>query len=281
MSHPRPPHWGTRTLRDLLCGALIGAGAILPGVSGGVLAVVFGVYQPFMETLTHPRTAIPKYWCWAIPLGLGWAVGFLGLAKGIAAAMVWSQAATTWLFIGLILGTLPALFRQAGQVGRSRGAGWSFGIAFALMFLGLFYFSHVAGVKVAPNFWWYSFCGVLWGLGVVVPGMTAASVMMALGLYEPMMESLAAMDLPVLLSALPGMGFTILAFARLMSWVFRKHYPIAAHGILGVVAASTLVIIPTTYQGAWETAASAVCCAAGFLLAFFLARLDRKIRAED
>ena len=88
MSHPRPPHWGTRTLRDLLCGALIGAGAILPGVSGGVLAVVFGVYQPFMETLTHPRTAIPNYWCWAIPLGLGWAVGFLGLAKGIAAAMV-------------------------------------------------------------------------------------------------------------------------------------------------------------------------------------------------
>ena len=95
MSHPRPPHWGIRTLRDLLCGALIGAGAILPGVSGGVLAVVFGVYQPVMETLTHPKTAIPKYWRWAIPLGLGWAVGFLGLAKGIAAAMVWSQAATT------------------------------------------------------------------------------------------------------------------------------------------------------------------------------------------
>ena len=118
MPCPRPPHWGIRTLRDLLCGALIGAGAILPGVSGGVLAVVFGVYQPFMEALTHPRTAIPKYWRWAIPLGLGWAVGFLGLAKGIAAAMLWSQAATTWFFIGLILGTLPALFRDAGREGR-------------------------------------------------------------------------------------------------------------------------------------------------------------------
>ena len=102
MSHPRPPHWGTRTLRDLLCGALIGAGAILPGVSGGVLAVVFGVYQPVMETLTHPRTAIPKYWCWAIPLGLGWAVGFLGLAKGIAAGLPPAVACVTAILGNLL-----------------------------------------------------------------------------------------------------------------------------------------------------------------------------------
>ena len=51
-----------RWLRDLLCGALIGAGAILPGVSGGVLAVVFDVYRPMMETLAHPGRGIRKYW---------------------------------------------------------------------------------------------------------------------------------------------------------------------------------------------------------------------------
>ena len=67
-------HW----LRDLLCGALIGAGAILPGVSGGVLAVVFDIYRPFMELLTHPRAAIPKYWRWFLPIGLGCVAGFLG-----------------------------------------------------------------------------------------------------------------------------------------------------------------------------------------------------------
>ena len=89
------------------------------------------------------------------------------------------------------------------------------------------------------------------------------------------------MDLPVLLSTLPGMGLTILAFARLLGWVFREHYPAAAHGILGVVLASTLVILPTSYQGGWEMALSAACCAAGFLLAYGLARLDRKIHTED
>ena len=83
-----------RWLRDLLCGALIGAGAILPGVSGGVLAVVFDVYRPMMETLAHPGRGIRKYWHIFLPLGIGWAVGFLGLAKGISAAYALSDAAT-------------------------------------------------------------------------------------------------------------------------------------------------------------------------------------------
>ena len=49
-------HW----LRNLLCGALIGAGAILPGVSGGVPAAVFDIYRPFMEILSHPKRVLPK-----------------------------------------------------------------------------------------------------------------------------------------------------------------------------------------------------------------------------
>ena len=69
-------------LRYLLCGALIGAGAILPGVSGGVLAVVFGIYRPFMEVLTHPRRALPKYWRMLIPLSLVWR-GFWALQRAL------------------------------------------------------------------------------------------------------------------------------------------------------------------------------------------------------
>ena len=95
----------SRWLRDLLCGALIGAGAILPGVSGGVLAVVFDVYRPVMETLTHPVRGLRKYWPIFLPLGIGSMVGFLGLAKAITAAYALSAAATVWLFIGLIAGS--------------------------------------------------------------------------------------------------------------------------------------------------------------------------------
>lgn len=269
-----------RWLRNLLCGVLIGAGAILPGVSGGVLAVVFDIYRPFMEVLTHPRRALPRYWRMMIPLGLGWVLGFLGIAKGISAAMTLSDAVTYWLFIGLIAGTAPSLFREAGKEGRSASAWGSFLLCAAAVFAGLFYVSRVVHVQVEPSFGWYNFCGALWGMGVVIPGMTSSSVMMALGLYQPMLEGLARLDLLVLSAALPGMALTIALLARLVTWFFRRHYAAAFHGILGFVAASTLVIIPTEYTGAGEMLLSALCAAAGFGLAFFLARMDKRCADE-
>ena len=64
-----------------LSGVLIGGGAILPGISGGVLAVIFGFYRPMMELLAHPIKAIPKYWKMFVPVGIGWVIGFFGFAK--------------------------------------------------------------------------------------------------------------------------------------------------------------------------------------------------------
>lgn len=278
MRRKRDRNFGIRWLRDLLCGVLIGAGAILPGVSGGVLAVVFDIYRPFMEVLTHPREAIPKYWRWFLPIGLGCAIGFLGFAKGIAAAIDVSSTVTTWLFIGLIVGTVPSLFREAGKEGRSIGSWVSMAVCAGAIFFSLFYVGKVICVTVEPNFWWYNFCGALWGMSLVIPGLTSSSVMMALGLYQPMLEGLARLDFLVLSACLPGMVLTILLLTRLVSWFFRKHYSIAFHGIFGIVLASTLVIIPTSYVGAWEIVLSAVCCIGGFLLAYFMARLDRRIQ---
>ena len=249
MRRKRDRNFGIRWLRDLLCGVLIGAGAILPGVSGGVLAVVFDIYRPFMEVLTHPREAIPKYWRWFLPIGLGCAIGFLGFAKGIAAAIDVSSTVTTWLFIGLIVGTVPSLFREAGKEGRSIGSWVSMAVCAGAIFFSLFYVGKVICVTVEPNFWWYNFCGALWGMSLVIPGLTSSSVMMALGLYQPMLEGLARLDFLVLSACLPGMVLTILLLARLVSWFFRKHYSIAFHGIFGIVLASTLVIIPTSYVG--------------------------------
>ena len=281
MQGKRDPNFIARWLRDLLCGVFIGAGAILPGVSGGVLAVAFDIYRPFMEVLTHPRTAVPKYWRWFPPIALGWAVGFLGFAKGIALCLDRSATVTTWLFIGLIVGTVPSLFREAGKEGRSAASWVSFCLCAFAVFAGLFYVGRVVRVQVEPSFWWYNFCGVLWGMGVVIPGMTSSSVMMALGLYQPILEGLADLDLVVLSAALPGMLLTILLLARLVTWFLRTHYAVAFHGILGFVAASTLAILPTVYRSAGEILFSAACFLGGFALAYFLDRLDRRVRPEE
>lgn len=268
-------------LRLLVCGVLIGAGAILPGVSGGVLAVIFDIYRPFMEVLTSPRKAVPKYWKGVIPLAAGWAVGFLGFAKGIAVAISSAGTVTTWLFIGLIAGTLPSLFREAGKEGHPKSGWVSLTFCAGAMFALLFYVSHVAELDVEVNFWSYNFCGVLWGMGIVIPGMTTSSILMALGLYQPMLEGLARLDLLVLSACLPGMLITMALLARGVSWLFRRHYAVAFHGILGIVLASTLVIIPMSYTGAGEITLSAVFAVCGALLALFLDKLDERSKRRE
>ena len=271
---------GLRWIRDFICGALIGAGAILPGISGGVLAVIFDIYRPFMEVLAHPKQAIPKYWIWFLPIIIGWCIGFLGFAKGIAAALHLSSTVTTWLFIGLIAGTLPQLTREAGKGGYSAAAWGSFLLTALLVFAGLFHIIYVAEITVRPDFWWYVFCGVLWGLGAVIPGMTSSSIMMALGLYQPIMSGLSELDFTILGAALPAMLMVIFLLARVITWLLRTHYAVIFHGILGMVVASTLVIIPVRYSGWGEAALSAVCCLCGFALAYAMAKTEQRSRSN-
>ena len=74
-----------------------------------------------------------------------------------------------------------------------------------------------------------------------------------------------------------NMLLTMLLLARGVTWLLRTHYAVTFHGILGIVAASTLVIVPIRYDSVSEAVASLLCCAAGFLLAFFLEKLDRAL----
>ena len=118
----------------LLQGSLIGLGAVLPGISGGVLCVIFGIYKTIMEFLANPvrtfKTHIPKL----IPIAIGSVIGFMGVAKILSVLLEKYPAPSVCLFIGLIVGMLPSLFREAGEQGRSKASFVSLGIAMVIVF---------------------------------------------------------------------------------------------------------------------------------------------------
>ena len=93
---------------QLLQGALIGLGSVLPGISGGVLSVVFGIYKPMMELLANPlgnfKTHVPRL----LPYIAGAVVGFLGVANLLAYVLEKYPNPSICLFIGLIAGMLPS-----------------------------------------------------------------------------------------------------------------------------------------------------------------------------
>ena len=262
-------------------GAIIGAGAILPGISGGVLCVVFGIYRPMMAVLAHPLKNIKQYWKMFIPIAIGWAAGFVGLSGVIAKLLEMNAAVMVSLFVGLIIGTFPGLFREGAKNGKSKGMWVALGVSTALL-LAFFYALKLSTLTaVEPSFAWYVFCGALWGISLIVPGMSSSSVLIFLGLYQPMSVGISTFDLGVLIPFALGIIGTVLLLARLVNHLFEKHYGIAFYCVIGFVIASTIPIIPVSFTGAGEVLLCVAAAAGGFAGAFFMDRWSGKLPSQD
>lgn len=266
-------HW-TKWLLLVLSGLLIGGGAILPGISGGVLCVVFGIYRPMMELLSHPKRALPLYWRIFLPVGIGWVLGFLFFAKVVDIVFSANETLATWLFIGLIAGTIPSLYREAGLQGRGRGSFAALFIAFAALFGTLLWVRSSPFAQVTPSWGWYLFAGVLWGLSLIVPGMTSSSILMSLGLFQPLAAGIADFDMSVIVFWILGLIITVIALAKLINHLFETHYALSYHAVVGIVLASTLIIVPLAYDGLKSILLSALCFVVGLVGALLLAKLD-------
>ena len=280
MNETRPN--ALRLLLRFVQGMLIGVGAVLPGISGGVLCVVFGIYKPVMELLGDPlhkfRTHVPKL----LPVIAGAAVGFLGVAKILAFFLESYPGPSVCLFIGLIVGMLPSLFREAGEQGRPKGCAAALGIAFALI-LGLLIGLNLFSVVITPNFGWNLFCGFCLALSVIAPGMSFSTLLMPLGLYTPFVDGLGSLNFSILVPAGIGALITIVCLARAVDALFDRFYPYAFHAIIGVVIAATIMIVPVDSFTASPLAAAVnvVCLAVGVLAALALDKFNSRVPKQD
>lgn len=264
-------------LFKILKGALVGLGAVLPGISGGVLCVVFGIYKTVMEFLASPFKRFKTHFPKLLPYGIGLIIGFLGIAKVLAFLLDKYPAPSVCVFIGLIVGMLPSLFREAGEKGRTKGSYVALVIAMVVIFA-LLISLKVLSVSIAPNFVWYLFCGFCLALSVIAPGMSFSTLLMPLGLYQPFVDGISSFDLGVLIPAGIGALLTVILFAKAVNMLFEKQYSIAFHAIVGVVIAATVMIIP--FESFAASAASAVinivCIAVGVAAALALDKFNSK-----
>lgn len=256
---------------DLVAGVAVGAGAILPGFSGGVLCVVLGMYPLIMELFSHPIRAIKKHWKVYIFIGIGWAIGFFAISNLIKFMFSRYEIFTVWTFIGMIFGNIPSLYKEAGKNGRNKSSFVSMIVAFILMFAILLTVALLPSANITPNVWWYLFSGFMWGLSIIIPGLTSSSIMMSLGIYEAFNAGLAGFKLEVVIPWVIGMILTAAALARIVEYIFKKHYSQAFHAVIGIVVSSTLMIFPIFEKySVSDILISAGCVIIGFIVAFKL-----------
>ncbi len=267
-----------KMLMKIIQGALIGLGAVLPGISGGVLCVVFGIYKTIMEFLADPIHNLKTHMPRLLPVFIGIVIGFLGIANVLAILLERYPAPSVCLFVGLISGMLPSLFREAGEQGRSTASYISLymamGITFALL-ISLQFFS----VSITPNFIWYLFCGVCLALSIIAPGMSFSTLLMPLGLYEPFVAGIGRLDFAILIPAGIGALATIILLSRTVNMLFEKHYSVAFHAIIGIVIAATVMIVPfsSLVESVSNFVINVICLGVGVIAALCLDRFNQKV----
>ena len=237
----------------MIQGALIGAGGVLPGVSGGVLAVLFGVYKPLMKFLAHPlkewKNCLMQLW----PIFVGVVIGYIGIAKLLAEVLVRYESQALALFVGMTIGIMPSLFREAGEKGRD-GKNWlSMAVVFAVA-LTLLIVCRVMQITIVPNFFWNMFGGFALVLSIIAPGMSSSVLLLPLQatnaagdtftFYEHITGAIGNLDFAVLLPIGVGAALTLVLLTKAIDWLLNAHYAVTFHGIIGIVIAATIFTVP-------------------------------------
>lgn len=264
----------------LLEGIVVGFGAILPGISGGTLCVAFGMYAPIIETLSSLKSGIKKHGVMLAIFILGIAIGFVGLS-GIAAVLL--EKNTVWVtcaFIGFILGTFPELWRDAGEEGRTKGSYVSLAVCFVLMIGLLSLFKTQLSITVAPGIGGYLLCGLLWGLSLIVPGLSSSTLLLFFGLYQPMLAGISGLDMKVLIPMAIGMGACILLLSKAVGFAYKKKHSIVSHGVLGIVAATAVMILPYQVGSLSEGIINVLFILGGAVVSFGLSHVCNKLKTK-
>ena len=261
-------------------GFIVGIGAILPGVSGGTLCYAFGIYDQLIEVLSSPVKGIKKHWLMLLFVGVGGATGFVGFAGVTNWLLNLNEAVVLCVFAGLIFGTLPDIWKDAGEKGRGKGSIISMIVSFFAISALFFLFKNVWAVTIQPGFAGWLVCGLLWGLSFIVPGFSSSTLLLFFGIYEKMSEGISTLDLGVLLPLGAAMLVTLLLLSRVMKKVFEKYHSIASHCVLGFVTATTLMILPSFKTTAGNIAVYLLSIVIGGVASFFFTKLCNRIKEK-
>lgn len=271
-------------LSRFMKGVIIALGFILPGVSGGVLAAVLGIYERMLRFMAHLTKNFKENLLFFLPVGIGGIVGIGLLSKPLEWLLQNYQIIVLWGFAGAIVGTLPALAKES-TIKSKRTKGdlfWFFG-TMVIGFLFLYFMGDILGT-IPANFFGFVLAGGLIALGVLVPGLSPSNLLLVLGLYDPMLKGFKSFDiigvfLPIAIGGLAVM----LLFSKLMEWLLTYFHSKVYHFILGIVIASTvLIVIPPVadYAGfTWLTAVMGIILfGLGLWLGAWMSKLEDKYK---
>lgn len=287
-------------LTNVLKGVMIGIANVIPGVSGGTMAVSLGIYDRLIHSVSGLFKSFSDSIAFLIPILIGCAAGITGFTYAIEYLLDKHTFVTCMAFVGLILGGLPMLFKAMKEKS-SRGGG--IGLFGALAFLLAFAVSAgmpllkegeaaLTSLSATPQTMVILFVlGIVASATMVIPGVSGSMMLMIFGYYyaiintvKTTLDGLRAFDLAVLKDGLfllvpfgIGILLGIFLIARLISFLFERYGVQTYCAILGLVISSPFAIFYNTglfgelsFLTLWEILLGVLLMAAGAFITNFV-----------
>ena len=248
-------------IKNILKGIVIGLANVIPGVSGGTMMVSMGIYDKLIHCITHLFSEFKKSLRFLVPIFIGIGIAAVVVPFGIEFLFANYPFQTNLLFIGLIIGGLPAVWKKVK--GSSVRVGHIIAcILFFALVAGLALVGETEGNAADLSFSLISVIK-LFGVGIVasatmvIPGVSGSLMLLLMGYYHPILETITnfikaalAFDMNGILAGMGvlipfGIGVVvgIFAIAKLIEIIFVK-FPLYAYwAIIGLIISSPVAIL--------------------------------------
>ncbi len=270
-------------LKYFLCGLIFGTANVIPGVSGGTMLVVFGIFDRLTDAISGIKK-IFKNFPFLLTFALGAGAGILVSAKVISQMFVSFGVQTNMFFIGLILGGIPLIYRLGTAEKKPKPLcivpfviAMAFVIALAVLEkLNIFSltaetvegFDLVFSLKMVGS-------AALAAVTMIIPGISGSFVMMLLGVYETIIGALSTFNFYVIIPFAIGAVVGIVVGAKLISMLIAKNRLMVYSALMGLVIGSVYAILPDGFGFNLQTGYGFVFLLLGVVASILIEKLGK------
>lgn len=246
-------------------GFIMGIANIIPGVSGGTLALILGIYEKFIGAINHFFSNFKENFKFLLCVFIGIGLSLITMSNVIDYSYKNFPIPTTLFFVGLVIGGLPLLYKKVkGKKEKKEVSSWViFGITFAIViFMAISdkIFGNVAQVDFSNmNLFSYILLfivGAIAAATMIIPGVSGSLVLMLLGYYYPVINTIKELstfnnlgnNLIILIVLGLGVLVGIVLIAKLIEFLFKKYETKTYYGVLGFIFASIIAIPIATFS---------------------------------
>lgn len=267
--------------KNLYRGLMMGATDVIPGISGGTIALLLGIYERLIEAING---FFSKRWKeqlgFLVPLGIGMVTAIFLFAKVIEWLFINYPTPTIYFFLGLILGVLPYLFYKAEAKNTFRIQHFIFmGIGVAIVTtLGLMSVGEGEIItNITPSIYLFLFVsGMIGSSAMIIPGISGSFMLLVLGVYPTVISAISHLHLDIILVTGLGIGVGFIIMSRIVGYCLKHHFHLTFATTIGLVIGSVFVIFPGFPESTGLWWASALTFLGGLLAAYILGRVEYK-----